>query len=213
VTGQLGSYFGLVLLITLTPGIDTAVVTRSVVLRGQRAGVLTGIGCALGLFVHAAAVAVGAAALLQASAVAFEVIKLIGAAYLVLLGALALRDSWSRRNQQHQGQEKLPAMSWGRSWRQHPLLGGLLTNLTNPKASLFFLSVLPQFLPASPTAALPIAAMLAVVPVLASSTWLSAVALGLGRIRPLLIGGKVRRIQQRVVGVVLVGLGIRVAFE
>ena len=90
---------------------------------------------------------------------------------------------------------------------------GLITNLTNPKATLFFLSILPQFLPANPVSALPVAIALAIFPVLASSVWLSAVAFGVGRIRPLLVVGKWRRMQQRVVGTVLIGLGIRVAWE
>src|ERR1700737_4185361 len=152
--GALTSYLGLCLLITVTPGLDTAVVTRSVLLRGTRSGLLTAAGCAAGLLVHATAVALGLATLLAQSAAAFEAVKLTGAAVLIALGSRAL---WaSRRSRAADTKEALPEPP-DQHTKRLPFIQGLLTNLTNPKATLFFLAVLPQFLPHDPALALPIA--------------------------------------------------------
>jgi threonine/homoserine/homoserine lactone efflux protein len=95
----------------------------------------------------------------------------------------------------------------------NPFLTGLLTNLGNPKALLFFLSVLPQFLPASTVAALPTALALATIPVACRLAGLSLWAILSGRLRAQLQTPRARRIQARIMGSVLVALGIRVAAE
>jgi threonine/homoserine/homoserine lactone efflux protein len=201
------AYVGLCLLISLAPGLDTAVVTRSVLGRGPRAGVWTALGCALGLFAHAAAVAAGLAVLLARSAVAFEAVRLAGAALLVFLGIRSLLASRHASSQAPDPVETAPRAG-------APLLQGLLTNLTNPKASLFFLATLPQFLPADrPQAALPIAIGLATIAAGFSATFLSAYAMGLGRVRSRLLGPRFRRLQERLLGAALIGLGLRVALE
>ncbi|GAA4091414.1 MULTISPECIES: LysE family translocator [Actinomadura] len=210
---MLTAYLGLCLLITLTPGLDTAVVTRSVLLRGTRAGVLTAAGCALGLLVHATAVALGLATLLARSAVAFEAVKLAGAALLAFLG---LRALWDARRHRGSAADHEPAEeAAGRPGRgeRWAFAAGLLTNLTNPKATLFFLAALPQFLPADPARALPVALGLAAIAVVFSMAGLSLWALGLGRVRRVAMAPRFRRIQERVLGVTLIGLGVRVATE
>ena len=186
---------------TLIPGIDTAMVLR-VTLRGGRAdGLKTAAGCATGLFVHAGAVAVGLAALIAASATAYHALRIAGAVFLIVLGLVTIiRPS-----------RKAHAPRLDLSGR--PYTVGLLTNLGNPKALLFFLSVLPQFLPASTAAALPAALALAAIPVSCSFAGLAAWAVLSGRARTWLQTPKARRIQERVMGSVLVALGIRVAAE
>ena len=186
---------------TLIPGIDTAMVLR-VTLRGGRAdGLKTAAGCATGLFVHAGAVAVGLAALIAASATAYHALRIAGAVFLIVLGLVTIiRPS-----------RKPHAPRLDLSGR--PYTVGLLTNLGNPKALLFFLSVLPQFLPASTAAALPAALALAAIPVSCSFAGLAAWAVLSGRARTWLQTPKARRIQERVMGSVLVALGIRVAAE
>lgn len=186
---------------TLIPGIDTAMVLR-VTLRGGRAdGLKTAAGCATGLFVHAGAVAVGLAALIAASATAYHALRIAGAVFLIVLGLVTIiRPS-----------RKPHAPRLDLSGR--PYTVGLVTNLGNPKALLFFLSVLPQFLPASTAAALPAALALAAIPVICSFAGLAAWAVLSGRARTWLQTPKARRIQERVMGSVLVALGIRVAAE
>jgi threonine/homoserine/homoserine lactone efflux protein len=216
-SGRLLGFVGVCVLLTFVPGVDTAMVTRSVLARGTRAGVRTSLGAASGLFVHAAAVALGVSVLLARSAAAFEALKLAGACYLVILGVLELRGSMGSGH--HQGDERDPeppgpAPGRARRGRFGPFAQGLLANLTNPKAALLFLTLLPQFLPPSSTGrALPLALALAMIPATCSFTGLSLYALGVGRLRPLLRRPRVRRLQDRVIGVVFIGLGARLAAE
>jgi threonine/homoserine/homoserine lactone efflux protein len=186
---------------TLIPGIDTAMVLR-VTLRGGRAdGLKTAAGCATGLFVHAGAVAVGLAALIAASATAYHALRLAGAVFLIVLGLVTIVRPSQRPHAPR------VALKGG------PFTVGLLTNLGNPKALLFFLSVLPQFLPASTAAALPAALALAAIPVTCSFAGLAAWAVVSGRLREQLQTPSARRIQERIMGSVLVALGLRVAAE
>lgn len=213
---ELLPFLGLCVLITLTPGLDTAVVLRNTMRAGSGAGVRTALGCALGLFVHAVAVAYGLAELLLRSETAFAVVKFAGAVVLVVLGGRSLWSAWRARHAGPEPSESLPEPSVDEppAKRRTPFLQGLLTNLTNPKATLFFMASLPQFVPADrPTEAVPMALGLAAVAVAFSLTGLSLVALGAGRVRPLLRSPRVRRIQEALLGTTLVALGVRVATE
>jgi len=185
---------------TVVPGIDTAMVLRMTLKGGRADGLKTAAGCATGLFVHAAAVAVGLAALIAASATAYHALRIAGAVFLIVVGVLAIVRP---------GRRAEPTRRLGTG----PFLTGLLTNLGNPKAVLFFLSVLPQFLPASTVAALPAALALATIPVACSLAGLSLWAIVSGRLRAQLQTPRARRIQERIMGSVLVALGIRVAAE
>lgn len=209
---QLLAFAGVCVLITLVPGLDTALVTRNVVAHGRRAGLLTALGTSSGLFIHALAVTLGVAAVLVRWATTFEVIKLCGAGYLGLLGLLALRASF-------RGQEDLPgdgAHGSPPSARfprlAHPYVQGLLTNVTNPKAIAFFLTFLPQFLGTGP-GAVSKALALAVIPVVISLAWLALYVLLIGRIAAALRRPAVRRWQERLLGCIFVGFGVRFATE
>ena len=90
--GQLLAFLGVAVAVTLTPGPDMALVLRNTVRAGRGAGFRTVAGIALGLFVWAAASALGVAALLAASSTLFTVLKLAGAVYLVCLGVQSLRS-------------------------------------------------------------------------------------------------------------------------
>lgn len=200
-------FLGLCLVITLTPGLDTAMVLRNALRRGPRAGVLTALGCALGLFVHATAVALGLAAVLLRSAAVFEVVRLCGAALLVVFGLLSLRAAIT--GPAHPTDADAPSRFVGPAFVQ-----GLLTNLTNPKATLFFLSALPQFVTVDAQgSALPQAMLLAVIAAAFSAGGLSVVALLAGRVRRYLSHPTAQRVQEGIVGTVLVSLGVAVALD
>jgi threonine/homoserine/homoserine lactone efflux protein len=208
-TDRLLGFVGVCVLLTFVPGVDTAMVTRSALARGTRAGVHTALGAASGLFVHAAAVALGVSALLARSAAGFEVLRLCGACYLVVLGVLTLRGA-GRAGQRRDPHDE----EHGRLLRPGPFAQGLLTNLTNPKAALLFLTLLPQFLSSSSSGrGLPLALALATIPATCSFTGLSLYALGIGRLRPLLRRPRVRRVQDRILDGVFIGLGARLAAE
>lgn len=204
-------YLVLCLLITVTPGLDTAVVVRNALRGGTRSGLLTAVGCAAGLFVHATAVAAGLAGLLLRSQVAFEVVKWAGAVFLVALGIRSLWTAWRASVPDDAGIADTEQKTDQRAGRT-PFAQGLLTNLTNPKATLFFLASLPQFVPADqPARAIPVALGLAVIAVLFSLAGLGVVALALGRVHRSLHSPRVRRLQEAMLGATLVALGVRVA--
>ncbi|MET8508907.1 LysE family translocator [Streptomyces sp. NPDC004787] len=193
------------LLITLTPGPDTAVVIQISLDSGRKAALRTACGCALGLFAHAAVVAFGLSGLLLGSAVAFHLLKLAGAVLLVLFGLKALHSAWRNNG-------KSSSSGSGRR-RGKPLIQGLLTNLVNPKATLFFVASLPQFMPVHENTSgstAPTALLLASVAVLFSLAGLSLVALAASRAARFVSSVRMRRVQQGLLGVTLVFLGIRV---
>lgn len=140
-------------LLIVVPGPDVLLVIRNAT-RGRKTGIATAAGTVLGLLVHVTAATVGLSALVACSASAFTVVKLVGAAYLVLLGVQALLASRTRTEAHHsRGDSELmavaPGASLGLAFRQ-----GLLTNVLNPKVAVFFVPFLPQFVPAgSPTLA------------------------------------------------------------
>jgi threonine/homoserine/homoserine lactone efflux protein len=129
------------LLLIMLPGPDQALITRNVLTGGRAGGVLTMLGGALGLTVHAGAAAVGLSALLVASAKAFTVVKIVGALYLALLGIHMLRDAVRSRRSSEADEEPSGAPPHWAYLRQ-----GFLSNALNPKVALFFVTFLPQFL-------------------------------------------------------------------
>jgi len=123
------------LALALVPGPDNIFVLTQSMTKGARAGIAVTLGLMTGLIVHTTAVALGVAAIFQTSQVAFNILKYLGAAYLLYLAYLSFKDSssldlHSQRNQ----------LSLSQLYRR-----GIFMNITNPKVSLFFLAFLPQF--------------------------------------------------------------------
>lgn len=120
-------------LLCIAPGPDNLFVLTHSAVHGGRAGILVTLGLCTGLLVHTSAVALGVAAVLMTSVVAFTVLKLAGAAYLLYLAWMA----WRADKQEIGKSESIPA---GGLYRR-----GIIMNVTNPKVSIFFLAFLPQF--------------------------------------------------------------------
>ncbi|SDG92881.1 Threonine/homoserine/homoserine lactone efflux protein [Lentzea fradiae] len=137
-TAALLSFTLVALLTVITPGLETLLVLRTALLVGRRAAMGVVVGSTLGCLVWAVAGLVGLTALLQASELAYDVVRWLGAAYLVYLGVKAL---WASRGPT-EIDEPAPVPSVRAAVRV-----GLLTNLLNPKPGVFYLSLLPQFLP------------------------------------------------------------------
>jgi threonine/homoserine/homoserine lactone efflux protein len=188
------------LLVNLTPGPDRLFVAGSSLAHGRRAGGLAALGVGAGCLVHVALAALGLAALLAASPVAFTVVTWIGAAYLVWMGLAMLR-----RRAVAAG--PLPTLPAARVFRQ-----GAVTNVLNPKVALFFLAFLPQFIdPGAPHQALGLVA-LGLLFTLSGTAVNLAVALLAGGLRGVLGGGHAAGTWlNRVAGLVFVGLGLRLA--
>ena len=125
-------------LLTLVPGLDTALVLRTSAAEGPGRGMLAGFGICSGLLIWGAASAIGIGALLAASTAAYDVLRFAGAAYLVYLGAVMIWKS-GRPAATGRGQEIRGASNW--------YARGLMTNLLNPKVAAFYAAFLPQFLP------------------------------------------------------------------
>lgn len=126
------------LLLNITPGADTLYIVGRSTAQGMRSGMMAALGVGAGCIVHMLAASLGLSAILAASASAFTALKLIGAAYLVYLGISMLRSSPQATAQSDAA--TLPVTSLPRVF-----IGGLLTNVLNPKVALFFLAFLPQF--------------------------------------------------------------------
>ncbi|MBM7788937.1 LysE family translocator [Tenggerimyces flavus] len=212
--GELAAFAAINLVITMVPGIDTALVMRNSVKYGTRYGVLTALGTSTGQIIQASAAALGLSAILLQSALAFEIVKYLGAAYLVVLGVLALLASRKKRGAPaaSEAEDEAPVVAPS-AVRVVGL--GVLTSLTNPKVALFWLSILPQFadVGGGPTAMLPQALLLGLISFANGALWMSLVATLIGRVAAFLRRPRVRRIQERVIGGIFIGLGVRLAVE
>lgn len=129
------AFFVASLLMAMTPGPDVIIVLTQSSLYGMRAGVLTTLGLMTGLLGHTLAVALGVAVLFQTSEAAFTALKFLGAAYLLYLAWQSFRSGVFRA---FLTQSLFPG--YGTLYRR-----GFLSNITNPKVTLFFLAFLPQF--------------------------------------------------------------------
>jgi threonine/homoserine/homoserine lactone efflux protein len=208
-TPALAAFFLVAALLIVTPGPDMALVTRNALAQGPRAALQTGFGVVGGVVVWSGASLLGIAALLQASAIAFTVVKLAGAAYLIFLGLrtlLALRApaGASRHAAIPSGRFRLSGGS--------PFQQGLLSNLLNPKIAVFFTSLIPQFVTPGPGATLE-SALLAATFATMVLAWLTAYAILAGRAREVLQRRPVKRLLDTVSGLVLVGLGLRLVAD
>ena len=135
-------FIGAALVIIVMPGPDQALMTRQALVRGKMSGFASTIGGSLGLTIHATAAALGLSALLVASPLAFTVLKVVGAIYLVWMGVQTIR--MARR--------AVADLPTGEPTDRKPLRcirKGFLTNALNPKLAVFFVTFLPQFLPDS----------------------------------------------------------------
>jgi threonine/homoserine/homoserine lactone efflux protein len=132
-------------LLTITPGLDTALVLRTAAVEGGKQAMLAGIGICSGCLVWGAAASFGLSALLAVSGFAYNVLRIVGAIYLGYLGIqLFIRAFASTSSNSAAGPVWKEDQSTGSSlWFKR----GLLTNLLNPKVGVFYLSFLPQFIP------------------------------------------------------------------
>ena len=203
-----GAFLGISLLVIVTPGQDTALTIRNTLLGGKRAGAATALGVAAGQATWTLFASAGIAAALRAWGPAFTVIRLAGAAYLIFLGAQALRDGLRRTTAgSHGGGSAFPPapLPPAAAFRQ-----GALSNLGNPKMAVFFMSLLPPFAAGGSFTTL---LGLGLVFCALTLAWLTLYAVVVARAGDVLRRSGIRRTLDAMLGAVLIGLGLRLATE
>jgi threonine/homoserine/homoserine lactone efflux protein len=199
------------ILIILAPGPDMALVARNTIARGRGAGLVTAGGAMMGVSVHVAAAVAGLSAVLTSSAYAFSIVKLVGAGYLLYLGARTLLASRrTGREGDRDNEAELFGEASSRLAPSSPALQGMLSAVLNPKLAVFFLTFLPQFV--DPHHA-PEASMLAhgAVFIAMASTWMLVWVLTLDGLSGVFRRSAVRAWMERATGAVLIGMGVRLA--
>jgi threonine/homoserine/homoserine lactone efflux protein len=202
---RLYAFVGVAAILTILPGADMALVTRNVLTVGRRRTMATVVGICAGCIIHATASALGLSAILATSATAFNVVKTLGAGYLVWIGVQSIREAGRPAAQPDHTSASPRAAGLG------PFLQGFLTNILNPKVAVFYLTFLPQFI--SPgEAVLRRSLLLAGVHIAMGFVWLTSYAWFVDRIGAVLTRPVVKLNLERVTGGLLIALGARLAW-
>jgi threonine/homoserine/homoserine lactone efflux protein len=201
-TAHLAAFLAVSALVIVVPGPDTALTIRNSLFRGRRAGIVTAAGAASGQSLWAIATAIGIASLLRASQPAFAALRVGGAAYLVYLGVRTILAGRRRSEASIDGRLAGRLAS--------PYSQGLVSNLANPKMVVFFLSLLPH---AGRHGSLGTLLGLGLVFCTLTLCWLAAYATVVARLGGVLRTGRIRIALDRISGLVLVALGVRLATE
>ena len=192
-------------LITISPGPNSLLVLRTSLAAGPKSAAMAAAGICAGLAAWAVAAACGISAILAASTPLYQLLKVAGAAYLCWLGIRIIQQSMSKKP----AEERLEIPS------KTPLRWfsvGLLTNLLNPKVGALYISLLPQFVPEG-AAAGPFMLALASIHILEGAIWFFVLIVATLPLSRWLVHASVRRAMDRSAGVILIGLGVRLAID
>lgn len=208
IDARFGAYLAVSALLIILPGPDMALVTRNALHSGRHAASMTALGVAVGTLGWVAASAIGVGVLLERSVMAFTALKLAGALYLAYLGVRSLLHGFLT---------KQPTAGPPSFTSRTPLKAvdtfkqGILCNLLNPKAAVIFVTILPQFTrPGDPAFRLVLMVVAFEVMLL---LWLNLYGALISRAGQSRTGLRLRTAMERVTGVVLIGLGVRLAVE
>lgn len=202
------TFLAMTVLLSISPGPDDVLVLRNSLNGGTRLGMATVGGVAVGSLVWGVAAAVGLASVVTGSAPLYDVLRVAGAGYLVLLGAIPLltelrrhvRGAAALRPLDPVGRVRAP----GGAWRAFS--SGLTSDLLNPKIGLFYLAVVPQFVPAG-APALQYSLLLCAIDIGVAVTWLAGVSWLARAAVTWLLRPAVVLWSQRIISTVLIGLG------
>ena len=197
--------------VTLTPGPAFALLVQVAATHGRRAALANIAGNSLGVLVWGVLSALGVSALIAADELAYDVLRLAGAAFLVFLGLRTVLATRSQARPFAAAGDVLLARADSVRTATQAARKGLLNSLANPKLAVFFVALFPQFLTPG-TAVLPAALAMASVIVVLDVAWYGMVALLVDRFRRAVAPRLLRRIE-RVTGAVLVAFGLRLAVE
>jgi threonine/homoserine/homoserine lactone efflux protein len=199
-------------LLTITPGLDTALVLRTAAVEGSRRATLAAVGICTGLFGWAFTVSVGLGALLAVSRLAYDALRIAGACYLIYLGAkiffrksAALIETPTEESRQSKAANSTDsAPRW--------FARGFLTNILNPKVGVFYVTFLPQFIPAG-VGVTSFSLLLASIHVAEGIVWFILLISATSLLSQWLRRPRVAKMIDRVTGTVLVGFGVALALE
>ncbi|MGF9648762.1 LysE family translocator [Pseudarthrobacter oxydans] len=196
-------------LLTLVPGLDTALVLRSSISKSRRFAFATALGISTGAMIWGVAGAVGVSALLAASEFAYRMLTIAGAAYMMWLGLSLLWKSRRQGKAAPTGDNPVPSGGDGmvKGW-----LTGTGTNLLNPKVGVFYIATIPQFMPAGASPLL-VGILLASVHCILAMAWFTFLIFATGYASRWLKGVRSIRIIDSITGTVLVGFGLKLALE
>ena len=200
------AFVGAAIVVAMVPGPSTVMIMRQAARSGRRAGVATILGNETGVLAWGLAAAFGLSALLVASQVAYDALRVIGAGVLIYLG---VRSLWQVRKDHPPGIAE-PALAGGSPWRSFRV--GILTNAANPKAGVFAVSFLPQFVPDG-APALATLVLFSATWALIDTIWYLGIVWMVTKAKRIIERPRVRRRLEQLSGVLLVGLGIRLAAE
>lgn len=194
-------------ILTLLPGSDTLLVLRNTLLHGRTAGLVVTAGICSGLFVHASASALGMSAVVRLVPHGFAILQGLGAVYLGVLGVRSL--AFAVRGPAADASETSLREGGGRGGAK--FLEGFLANVLNPKAMIFYIAFLPQFLaPTDPVWSTSL--QLAGIHFVEGVAWLGFLVVALDRVRPFLLHPRTLRAMEAAGGILLVGFCLRLAF-
>ncbi|WP_026584766.1 LysE family translocator [Bacillus sp. J33] len=198
------TFLVLSLFVVMSPGIDTALITKRTISDGRKDGYKMALGITTGSLVHTFAAAFGLSAILMQSAVAFEIVKYAGAIYLIYLGL----SSFISRKKKTTGDEN----HTNTGIKKSAFKQGLLSNVLNPKVAIFFLTFLPQFIKTGENATGQLIFM-GVIYTLLSISWFFIYVFFINYLRSWLMSANVQRIMDKTTGLVLIGFGLKLALE
>ncbi len=193
-------------LLIMSPGPNGVLIAKTVPASGRAGGFANIGGFVVAFFVHGTFAIFGLSVLLLQSANLFTVVKLAGAAYLIWIGAKALRDAWRGMP----GALAKVAPSRRRRTLAKAFVEGFLTNALNPKVAMFYVAAFPQFVPhdsVSPMAAYALVAVHAALNV----AWFGPMVLLFDRLSAVARSGRVQRVVKGLTGMVFVGFGVKLA--
>jgi RhtB (resistance to homoserine/threonine) family protein len=192
-------------LLNITPGPDMALIIARSTRQGTRAGIVAALGIGAGTFIHIAAAAIGISALIVTSALAFTVLKWVGALYLIYLGIQMLRSSFQLK-EPVAAPQFLPALAL-----RQVFLQGVLTNVLNPKVAMFFLAFLPQFVDVDAQSKIAAFVTLGLLFDAVGTAWNIVVAWFAGKLAATSSFGRLKVWLERTIGALFVGVGVRLA--
>ncbi len=199
-------------LLTITPGLDTALVLRTAAVEGSRRALLAGAGVCVGCLSWGLIASAGLGAVFAVSRTAYDVLRVVGACYLVWFGCRMILRKHASLADANDGAQVGNGTVANRESARRWFARGYLTNILNPKVGVFYATFLPQFIPPG-VAVVPFSVLLASIHAAEGVLWVSALTAATRQVAGFLRRRWVAASLDRVTGAILIGFGLKLAFE